>query len=255
MLFISHLLSDGDMRELVETFQVGVECIDFSIADNLDHFSETLHDYQKRMKEIGTKNLILHGPFLDLNPAAFDSRIRRVTYERFAQCYEAGRELGAQKIVYHSGMDPMVYFQEGWAERVAEFFESFLQDRTDIEVVMENVLDPMWESVKKVGEMVEAKNFGICLDMGHAHCYSKQPVLTWAKEMQEWIGHVHVHDNDGTKDAHKALGNGTIPWQEILQTLSLREGRTWSIECPNKEDAIKSIERIKAMDKMREAKL
>lgn len=242
MLYISHLLSDSDMREIIEKTDAGVESIEFSISENLDHFSETLVSYKSRLKEIGTENLILHGPFLDLNPAAFDSRIRHVTMERFAQCYDAGRELGAAKIVYHSGMNPQVYMQEGWAERVADFFEEFLYQRNDVEVVMENVLDPLYESVQKVAKLVTAKNFHLCFDMGHAHCYSKQPVLEWAEQLALYVSHLHVHDNLRDRDAHTALGKGNIPWQEILKMMPKENGRTWTIECPRKEDVIKTIE-------------
>lgn len=244
MLYISHLLSDDDMREVIQQTGAGVESIEFSISENLDHFSETLRQYKRRMQEMGVNDLILHGPFLDLNPAAFDSRIRQVTMERFAQCYEAGRELGAQKIVYHSGMDPQIYFQEGWAERVADCFEEFLLERTDLEVVMENVLDPVWESVKKVSELVRAENFSLCLDIGHAHCYSRQSVLQWSDEMAAHIRHLHVHDNDGIRDAHTALGQGNLPWEKVLKKLPRGEKRTWTIECPRKEDVLQSVKKI-----------
>ena len=98
MIFISHLLPDKEMKELIEETGAGVESIDFSITENLDHLSESVNSYKKRMKEIGTENLILHGPFLDLNPVAFDSEILRVTKLRFAQAYSAAQELGAKKL-------------------------------------------------------------------------------------------------------------------------------------------------------------
>ena len=245
MLYISHLLPDSDMREIIEKTNVGVESIEFSIADNLDHFTETLNSYKARLKDMGSEKLILHGPFLDLNPAAFDSLIRQATYDRFAKCYEAGVELGAKKIVYHSGMCPQIYFQEGWAERVADFFEEFMRERTELEVTMENVLDPLWESVQKVGKLVTAKNFHLCFDMGHAHCYSKQPVLEWTEALAEYVTHLHIHDNDQSYDTHRALGEGTIPWKALLQKLPAGETRTWTIECMRKEDVFKTITLLK----------
>lgn len=97
MIYVSHLLQDEEMKELVEELQVGVESIEFSISENLDHLAEHIKTYRKRLQFIGAKELTLHGPFLDLNPVAFDSRVRRVTMERFIQCYEAAQELGARK--------------------------------------------------------------------------------------------------------------------------------------------------------------
>lgn len=50
-------------------------------------------------------------------------------------------------------------FWEGWAERVAEFINRFLEGRSDIEVALENVLDPKWEPLKAVADQVEADKF------------------------------------------------------------------------------------------------
>lgn len=126
MIYVSHLLRDEEMKELVEELEVGVESIEFSISENLDHLSEHIKTYRKRLQFIGTRELTLHGPFLDLNPVAYDSRVRRVTMERFIQCYEAAQELGAKKIVYHTCYHPGIYFLIGWAERMEEFFHEFL---------------------------------------------------------------------------------------------------------------------------------
>ena len=130
MIYVSHLLRDEEMKELVEELQVGVESIEFSISENLDHLSEYIKTYRKRLQFIGTRELTLHGPFLDLNPVAYDSRVRRVTMERFIQCYEAAQELGAKKIVYHTCYHPGIYFLIGWAERMEEFFHEFLRFST-----------------------------------------------------------------------------------------------------------------------------
>ena len=144
MIYVSHLICDEDMKELCCQYGTGVESIEFSISDNLDQLERKIELYQKRLGQMGNPPLTLHGPFLDLNPASFDSRIRKVTMERFDQCYQAGIRLGAEKIVYHSGMIPMVYFREGWAEQTGRFFREFLKDREGPEIVMENVLDEDW---------------------------------------------------------------------------------------------------------------
>ena len=109
MIYISHLFPDDQMEELIRQSGMGVESIDFSIADNLDHFSESIDVYREKLKKMGTRELILHGPFLDVNPAAYDRLVREVTMKRFDQCYQAGLLLGARKIVFHSGMNPYVY--------------------------------------------------------------------------------------------------------------------------------------------------
>ena len=236
MIYISHLLPDEEMKEFTQKYGTGIESIDFSISDNLDHLPETVENYRKKMEAMGTSALILHGPFLDINPCAYDSLVREVTMKRFSQCYEAGMLLGARKIVFHSGMNPYVYYKESWAEHVALFWQEFMEDHTELEVVLENVFDDDWRLLLDVYRKVDRPNFKLCLDIGHAHCYSSLDVRQWAENLALYVSHVHVHDNCGDRDAHIGLGKGNLPWKEVLSFLPENEQRTWTVECMKKED-------------------
>lgn len=241
MIYVSHLLPDSEMKEIIELTGAGVESIDFAISDNLDQLGKSINAYRKRLKEIGCRNLAIHGPYMDINPAAFDSQVRKATLERFAQTYTAAQELGAERVVFHSGMNPYIYMLECWADRVSAFFQEFLQDKTEIEIVMENVFDPKWQPVLDVYRQVNAPNFHLCLDMGHAHCYSDIPVTEWAKRLSPYVTHVHLHDNKGDRDAHMGLGEGNLPYREVLALLPCTEGRTWTIECNSREAVLQSF--------------
>lgn len=69
-MYISHLVLDDEMKALVKEYGTGIESIDFSISDNLDRLSDSIKAYREKMRYIGTRRLILHGPFLDVNPCA-----------------------------------------------------------------------------------------------------------------------------------------------------------------------------------------
>lgn len=73
MNYVSHLLDDMDMKEVIGQTGAGVESIEFAISENLDCLEEKADRYEKRLEEMGCRNPILHGPFLDLNPMTFDS--------------------------------------------------------------------------------------------------------------------------------------------------------------------------------------
>ena len=45
MLYISHLLEDEDMRQLIMQTEMGVESIEFSISDNLDQLEKKIGEY------------------------------------------------------------------------------------------------------------------------------------------------------------------------------------------------------------------
>lgn len=85
------------MNEIIEQTGVGIESIEFSIADNLDHLNDSIGSYRERLKFMDCRGLTLHGPFMNIDPAAFDSEVRKITMMRFHQTYTAGMELGAKK--------------------------------------------------------------------------------------------------------------------------------------------------------------
>lgn len=250
MLYISHLLPDEEMREVLERTGAGVESIDFAVAENLDRLSQSIKNYRERMRRMGASRLILHGPFLDLNPMTFDREIQKATELRYSQAYTAARELGAKKLVFHTCFYPDAYLLIGWAQRTADFFQKFLEERKDVEVVMENVFDRNWEPLLEVKERVQSPDLGLCLDIGHAHCYSTDPVTEWAGAMAGKISHLHLHDNQGDRDAHLGLGQGNIPLKEVFRLLKIRENTgkdkgqkvTCTIECGEKEAVIRSWE-------------
>ena len=63
MIYISHLLPDEEMKGLVTETGTGVESIDFSISDNLDHLGKRIELYQKKLEKMGNPPLILMDRF------------------------------------------------------------------------------------------------------------------------------------------------------------------------------------------------
>lgn len=243
MNYISHLMDDDTMEKLVQSTGLGIESIEFSISDNLDEFDRTMETYTKRLEKMGNPSLTLHGPFLDLNPMAFDSQIQQVTMRRYEQAYEAAHRLGARKLILHSGFLPKVYFLEGWADRMVDFYNRFLENKNEeIQIVMENVLDPQPEPLAEVAERIQHAAFGICLDVGHTHSYSGVPLEQWIDVLKPYITHLHLHDNCGDRDSHLAVGDGSIPWASV-QTL-LSNGVEYTLECRTEEDVRKSVRRL-----------
>jgi len=240
---ISDLLPAGDLEEIIRDHHVGLESIRFSVADNLDRFSETLRDEKARLRSLGNPPLTLHGPFLDLNPMCYDSLVRKATFTRFSQAYEAARELGASRIIFHSGMIPTVYFLEGWAERMADFWNTFMEGKAGITVCMENVLDRYAAPLARVKSLVDHPDFGLCLDLGHAWCYGEDPLTVWVETYSGLIRHVHLHDNDQSRDSHLAIGQGTLPFSQFLPVIEAQStDLTWTIECSTKESVLASLQ-------------
>ena len=59
MIYISHLLPDEEMQELLKNSELGVESIEFSISENLDHLDKTIETYKERLVKMGNPPLTL----------------------------------------------------------------------------------------------------------------------------------------------------------------------------------------------------
>lgn len=245
-LYISELLTELEMEETVISTGLGIELIGFGRSDYLDQYDLTMKNEAALLARCGNPPLSIHGPFLDLNPMSYDSLILEATKKRFDQSYRAAKTLGANTIVFHSGMIPTVYYTEMWAERMIDFWETFLDGRSGIRVCMENVLDYELEPFAEVADGVTHPDFGICLDLGHVNCYAQDSVFCWAERLAGKIRHIHLHDNDGLKDSHLAVGAGTVPWDEVLpEIISQNPGLTGTIECNTVSDVLDSVRRLK----------
>ena len=97
MIYISHLIEDEKMKALTARTGAGIESIEFSVAENLDDFEGTMRNYKKRLEYMNCQELILHGPFLDLNPMAYDSLVVKATQTRYEQAYRGAKELWSQE--------------------------------------------------------------------------------------------------------------------------------------------------------------
>ena len=243
MIYLSHLIPDQELAELFRADPTGLETIEFSIASCLDDFTDTLRQYSKRIEQMHPAALSVHGPFLDLNPASYDSCIQAVTRKRFEQAYHAAKALNATKIIYHSCFVPQINYYEGWVEQAVPFWKSFLDNKPDdITICMENVFDGFPVYIKEVIRQVDHPAFGICLDLGHAHAFSSIPVTQWVEELGSSIRHIHIHDNDGTKDSHLAIGDGTIAWDCVTDALQKKcPTADFTIENNSREDFITSL--------------
>ena len=248
-LFISQLLPYDGMRRVCAATGAGIELIDLSMADNLDDLEQTIRRIRREVDAFDRPpEVTVHGPFLDLNPSTWDSLIERSTERRFAQAYDAAQALGAKKIVFHTGFYPHANFIQGWAEREAAFFSRFMAGRTAMQVALENLFDPRPEPLLEVWKRVNHPCFRLCLDIGHAHCYSRVPVTEWAETLLPALGHAHLHDNAGYDpsgdypDRHLALGEGSLPLAALFDVLRRGRDITFAIECADEERVMRSHE-------------
>ncbi|HTY52603.1 MAG TPA: sugar phosphate isomerase/epimerase, partial [Methanomicrobiales archaeon] len=79
---------------------------------------------------------------------------------------------------------------------------------------------------------------GFTFDVGHAHTVGKVPEFL---KVLSSVNHIHIHDNHGTADQHLALGDGTIPWEEVGRAVARDYRGIVVVEGRNLEEAARSL--------------
>lgn len=220
----------SDCREAALCWGLGVESDLFCTAVNLENPACMARE-QTLMEGIARR--IVHGPFNELCPAAIDPQARELTRRRYAQALLAARQLGTGRLVLHSGYIPLIYFPEWFVEQSVQFWQDFLRDKPeDTRILLENVLEDEPAMTAEIVARVNDPRLRLCLDVGHAHCQTKQhPVEDWVRHWAPWLGHVHLHNNDTGWDTHSPLWEGSIPMEHILELLAqLAPQATWTLE-------------------------
>ena len=82
-----------------------------------------------------------------------------------------------------------------------------------------------------------------CFDAGHANCFSEAPICDWTENLGNYITHLHLHDNSGSRDSHLGLGCGNVPVDRIFYSLRGR-AFTCAIECGTREGVMQSYRRL-----------
>lgn len=237
-IYISTIAPDAS--EVAREYGFGLEIAEYCTAWNMDDkFAET--DAEVRSKIADVQKRLLHAPFNELFPCAIDPKARELARERYMQAIKLAKLYGADKVIIHGGYNERIYYPVWYVEQSVVFWKQFVEEVSGVEIVLENVLETEPEMILDIVKGVNNPRFKLCLDVGHVNAYSKVSVMDWLTKCAPYIGHFHIHNNDGSWDTHNALFDGTIPMQELLTTafdmypnatftmevLSARESAEW----------------------------
>ena len=211
----------------------GLELAEFCTAWNMDEKFTHVDSVVKKKLE-GIPRSLLHAPYNELFPCAIDKKARALAAERYRQATDLATRYGSRKVIIHGGYNPRIYFPVWYVEQSVLFWQDFLRDNPGVEIVLENVLedDPRW--LLDIVAGVDDPRLRLCLDIGHVNAYSSVPLTDWLVLWAPYLSHLHIHNNDGSRDAHKALNEGTIPIKELLlQAQHLCPDATYTLELMN----------------------
>jgi sugar phosphate isomerase/epimerase len=175
----------------------------------------------------------IHGPFINLNIAPYDPKIRQVVSDRLRQGLDFAHEVGATHMVVHS---PYEFFGGPFTphsphyglsrdlDRAQELLGPIvlLAEAAKCTLVVENIFDINSAPLLALVRSFESPFVRMSLDTGHAFITHRRGGPTpdqWVVDASDLLAHVHVEDNDGQFDHHWRPGHGNINWFAFFAAL------------------------------------
>lgn len=221
-LYIASISQDAP--SLAKEYGIGLELDHYCTAVNmapplLGRMKEAV---RQDIEKAGKPKLLFHAPFNELYPAAIDPEIRNIAFERYEQSYRLASEFyRIHKMIVHSGYVPRIYYKEWHHEKSLEFWKFYMRDKPhDFMICIENVLEDEPYMLAQIAEELGQRNIRLCLDLGHANCVGNTPVQEWIRVMGPYVGHLHIHNNNGEHDYHETLDRGTINMARALEEIA-----------------------------------
>jgi sugar phosphate isomerase/epimerase len=194
----------------------------FAYPDVLDGDWRAAMERYKGLLQPVPGMLTMHGPFMDMASGSPDQQINEVCKGRFRHALRIAHELGVQIVILHANFIAAIHteaYRSGWQRRNVAFWGEIAEygQQLGVTVAVEN----MWEfDPEIIGDVLKTINhpyLRACLDVGHAHLYSKVPFAQWLETLKPYLVHLHVNNNDGTLDFHGGLAGGFLDYPHLLE--------------------------------------
>jgi len=198
----------------------------------------------RRLREAGLRPS-LHLPFFELSPGSLDDYAREAARRRLADALELAKVYGPTHLVGHPSFDESLHqpHKAVWLERSARLWSELLDAWPEHPpLYLENTREASPEPVLELVRALQPRNVKICFDVGHWSSFGRglqrDDLRRWLDAFAPFLGHLHLHDNDGSDDQHLGLGQGAIPWDACFGLLDERGLRPSATFEPHTEEAM-----------------
>ncbi len=219
-------LRDEFMDEVLEmglNIELGLDegALDELSSREFAGISSLMHGYGLRLN--------VHAPFREVWLGASDAVVRRRSVERLLRALDVAALVEAEVMVFHSGFCPLETEGER-AERawLGRFLESVAElavraGELGVGMALENVYerspDFFCSMIRKARGITGGGRLGVCFDTGHLLAFNKGGIEEWGKPLVPFLFELHLHDNDGSSDAHLPPGEGRFDFDAFFSML------------------------------------
>ena len=176
----------------------------------------------EEMKKLSKENSIelnVHTAYF-LPTSAIHPKIRETVIKIIKSAIVIANKVNSHYITVHPGFKEALIKEKNYDALIKTLTELVkFGKKFDVKIGLENHAIPhspcfYVDDLLKVVNFVEGLN--ITLDIGHINL-TGIPMLEYYRKVKDFVIEVHVHDNDGTSDQHKCIGEGNIDFRPIFK--------------------------------------
>lgn len=246
------------ISEIKEIHSLGFDYVEVGI-EMPGGMPEIIIDNKKKilalLKKFPSPSLAHTGWMVDLGTPYND--IRRAWIDEGKNDIVAANELGISLINFHGISNFTFLDDQGMKKRLVNNYVKSLRELVkfakglEIEVMLENIPTTSASAFSEYKHVIDnVKGLWVHLDVAHAYINDgMKKVNQFVKTFDKRIAHIHFSDSLGNDD-HLPIGKGNIDYGkvvDILKKMDYSKTITFEVFTDNRQDAVKSRERIKKM--------
>ena len=167
----------------------------------------------------------VHPAAWDINLTAEMEILRDAAYRHHLEALEFSARLGASQMVVHPGFAYSPCFDKGTAKKRAHEAVCRLAEeagKAGVKLAFENV-GYNGASIYTEEEFLAALDgvdpvAGYLIDIGHANV-NRWDIPGMIEKLSGRLFGLHIHDNNGSCDAHLPIGEGTVDWEAVFAAM------------------------------------
>lgn len=195
-----------DNRKIIQT----AHDHEFEMIEILGESPFFLKEHTMAYKDCGLE-VCIHAPTVDINIASLNEGIKAESVKQMRECIDYAESINARAITVHAGKigrnDPPLRKQA--LEFACESISQLVDYAENVIISVENMpVRPVFlgNTIEELEMFKSECGCGITIDVGHGNTTQNNEELLELKD----ITYCHLNDNNGIKDQHIPLGDGTL---------------------------------------------
>lgn len=189
--------------------------------EEFDVYTQNVYNLMKNNIEV-----VLHLPFGFRNDLC-DEEEYDVIIQRMKDAIDYSKQFNVEKLTLHLGAckkDGVYKDREKLVAKSIETVKLLCDYAYPQNIMIENMptdaeIGYSPEEIKHIITKSNRSNIKFILDFGHANV-SEYKSAIYINELKEHLYHLHINDNDESRDQHKPIGSGNVEFDKLFRMLS-----------------------------------